>query len=259
MVYEDVPTGSPDGLMANTAAPALQASFHDSATLNGQAARRVPVGPIFAEGLTAGYRVDVWDDHTDDWRSLCRRTATYRFLDPPAVGRTVVATNRDGLVERSAVKDPKKGLLMAADLLTWDGWSLCVRRPGLVLDPAGAIGPSGQQPGGAPPPPPVHLDIATKVTPGSLPRLRFGRWYRMRARAVDLAGNSVALEDPPKDTPEATASLRYGRLSRWPRRSSSCATCRRRASPSTTSSSPPARRRRAPPPSATSCRPRSPS
>ena len=32
--------------------------------------------------------------------------------------------------------------------------------------------------------------------PGTLPRLRFGSRYRIRARAVDLAGDSLRVDDP---------------------------------------------------------------
>jgi hypothetical protein len=57
------------------------------------------------------------------------------------------------------------------------------------------------------------------VIKGSLPRLRFGSRYRIRARAVDLAGNSLHVEDPianalslimglPRD-PEGQVYLRY--------------------------------------------------
>jgi hypothetical protein len=58
-----------------------------------------------------------------------------------------------------------------------------------------------------------------RVVRGSLPQLRFGQRYRLRARAVDLAGNSLLLGDPltdllshsfalPQD-PEGFAYLRY--------------------------------------------------
>src|SRR5205814_1354672 len=46
-------------------------------------------------------------------------------------------------------------------------------------------------------PPGLHLQTVFQATPGSLPRLRYGRKYRIRARIVDLAGNSLALR--PKD------------------------------------------------------------
>src|SRR5262249_17254351 len=39
-----------------------------------------------------------------------------------------------------------------------------------------------------------QLETRFRVTPGSLPRLRYGKAYRMRARAVDLAGNSRPMD-----------------------------------------------------------------
>src|ERR1019366_6136474 len=41
---------------------------------------------------------------------------------------------------------------------------------------------------------PFKMTTAYSAMPGSLPELRFGRQYRVRARAVDLAGNSVPLK-----------------------------------------------------------------
>ena len=46
-------------------------------------------------------------------------------------------------------------------------------------------------------PPGLRLATAFHVLPGSLPRLRYGRKYWIRARVVDLAGNSLAPN--PKD------------------------------------------------------------
>ena len=37
----------------------------------------------------------------------------------------------------------------------------------------------------------LQLQIDYAATPGTLPTLRFGGTYRFRARAVDLAGNSI--------------------------------------------------------------------
>src|SRR5205085_5757382 len=46
------------------------------------------------------------------------------------------------------------------------------------------------------------LEATFKAQPGTLPRLRFGGRYRLRARAVDLAGNSL----PPGGDATATDS-----------------------------------------------------
>ncbi|MBV8777352.1 MAG: hypothetical protein JO258_09170, partial [Alphaproteobacteria bacterium] len=50
---------------------------------------------------------------------------------------------------------------------------------------------------------PFKMVASFAVATGSLPQLRFGVHYRLRARAVDLAGNSVALPAP---TPDAMAA-----------------------------------------------------
>lgn len=49
------------------------------------------------------------------------------------------------------------------------------------------------------PDPYSNLQTEFFVPPGSLPRLRFGRTYRMRARIVDIAGNSIRTDEIPED------------------------------------------------------------
>ena len=74
----------------------------------------------------------------------------------------------------------------------WDGWSLVAKRPGQAI-----VDNAGDDVGTVDPEPPADFPLVTtfQPTPGSLPRLRFGRTYRFRARAVDLAGNSVPERD----------------------------------------------------------------
>ena len=51
------------------------------------------------------------------------------------------------------------------------------------------------------------LTTEFQATLGTLPRLRYGRRYRFRVRAVDLAGNSVPDKDVvPSHVTEATRS-----------------------------------------------------
>src|SRR5262249_18608600 len=54
--------------------------------------------------------------------------------------------------------------------------------------------------------------IRYAVTPGTLPRLRYGTDYRVRARAVDLAGNRAPFGDPTAPDPHATAPVTYARF-----------------------------------------------
>ena len=57
----------------------------------------------------------------------------------------------------------------------------------------------------------IGLDTKFKVLGGSLPRLRFGHRYRLRARIVDIAGNSRLFEED-LDTTGATAFEPYLRF-----------------------------------------------
>ena len=80
----------------------------------------------------------------------------------------------------------------------WDGWSLAVPVPSPL---AGERRPS-----------PTALDWTFAVVP-PLPRLRFGRSYRLRARAADLAGTGLTLVDlAGAPAAEVTELLPYGRV-----------------------------------------------
>jgi hypothetical protein len=138
--------------------------------------------PLNADQLTRGYRVDVHEVDKGRWRSLCRRKVRYHcdgWAWPSADGEL----EDEGVIEPTAHVDEhaaRTTLRATEDLVEWDGWSLVVPRPDHAAgqhDPA-----SGCQA-------PLKTDIA--VAPGSLQPQRFGRCYQFRARAVDLAGNSL--------------------------------------------------------------------
>ena len=75
----------------------------------------------------------------------------------------------------------------------WDGWSLVAKRPGQTIIGNNVGTPDVENP--------TDIPLITQFTPapGTLPRLRFGRTYRFRARAVDLAGNSISRDDLVRD------------------------------------------------------------
>ena len=94
-------------------------------------------------------------------------------------------------------RDADKDLYVHEVIARWAGWSLSVPFPAKSLsrygDPEKAVPPDGDDPD-------YRTDEALtafkvratyKVVAGTLPRLRFGSRYRIRARAVDLAGNSL--------------------------------------------------------------------
>ena len=202
---------------------ALESRFTANAAKN-QAAEALFQGQaaqppnLWAEDLVRGFRVDAWDRTTARWLSLCRRAATYD-LGPGELEITPepVEDGEEGTVRLAATTSPDPAsnpdlVWLHEALVAWPGWSLAAPPPGRTirtddtLDPPVADG-EAEVPAGIP------LVTRFAALPASLPRLRFGREYWLRARVVDLAGNSL----PPREDdfgPEAPAQrarpyLRY--------------------------------------------------
>jgi hypothetical protein len=157
---------------------------------------------LFAEDVTRGFRIDIWDN---TWHSLCERIGRYEFQ---ASGITLDNISDEGYVSLGVTEAADKSLpdlYLPEAVLRWSGWSLCVPRPGTRLN-------ADNQPEAHEPDPdtPFKLVTSFRVPAGSLPRLRFGRHYRMRARVVDLAGNGPTLDDA-ADQP-ATSTRTYLRF-----------------------------------------------
>ncbi len=160
----------------------------------------LPGDEYYAEDLVLGYRIDVWDDKSNKWHSLCRRLGTYEFLDgpltlpePDPVPGSGAGLEDEGFVQLS-VTEPLSAtgprvLRVHESLFTWNGWSLCAPRPGQPIPNREATEPHPDQPDN----PATRFKLKTTFVakPRSLPRLRFGYTYQLRARVVDLAGNSV--------------------------------------------------------------------
>jgi hypothetical protein len=165
-----------------------------------------PSRPLYTEDLVRGYRLDVWDSHATKWHSLHQRNGTYSIAD-----LTVGPHSDEGFVQLAAVQPDKAAQPQTNDLYLheavarWAGWSLSAGQPGKHLsryaDPDKAIPPNEDTPEYRENEPvtPFKMKVEYKVVPGSLPALRFGHSYRFRARAVDLAGNSLAPNDPIAD------------------------------------------------------------
>ena len=145
---------------------------------------------LHVEDLVRGYRFDVRDSADSVWRSLHARVGTCTFPDHPA-GPTTLDVTDEGALQLTATQpyrqdglDPDTELYVSESLVQWDGWSLAASRPGRTATDAGpAVVPAGLRPGDP------QLVVSFRAAPRSLPRLRFGRSYRLRARVVDLAGN----------------------------------------------------------------------
>jgi hypothetical protein len=168
--------------------------------------------PFFAEDLIRGYRLDVWDSTTDAWHSLHLRQADYAAGDA-----RLDADVEEGFVQLAATQ-PAPGAEPESDdlylheaIARWAGWSLAVEMPGKHLsryaDPDLAVPPDTDDPKFRVNEAKTPCNLATEfhAVPNSLPRLRFGRRYRFRARAVDLAGDGLELDEPIVD--ELSAAL----------------------------------------------------
>lgn len=159
---------------------------------------------LYADDVTRGYRVDVL--FRGSWQSLCRRQMTY--VVSSATGSDSIPLSGlpadEGYVKAasgsSTLKDPPgspggaQDLYVHEGLFGWDNWSLVVPRPGRTVthdrfeaDATKAFGHREIQPN-----PDYPIEYDAKVVGYSLPALRFGEPYQLRARAVDLAGNGHA-------------------------------------------------------------------
>ncbi|MGI8573778.1 MAG: hypothetical protein ACR2MA_00220 [Egibacteraceae bacterium] len=177
----------------------LQQRFGRSLQLNGALEAGVP--PVFhAEDLTRGYRLDIRDSTAQRWLSAHERVATYEVAD---FAPTIDAVRDEGAFQVSLAEpptpfggqpDPNAEVYVHEALVSWDGWSLAAARPGksISADPrAPAEGEPDTQPQRVVNEPltTMGLSVQTRARAGTLPRLRFGRAYRVRVRTVDLAGN----------------------------------------------------------------------
>ena len=180
---------------------------------------------FYAENWIRGYRADVFDEAKQQWYSLCRRIGRYRFQQNPATDIVYGANAEEdeGYLKvssaSSAPDDSTEDLYLHEALFQWDGWSVVAEHPGKpIVTPEHSNQIDGgdpkryEQPGRVKQTPPAEFQLETFFVPkpGSLPLLRYGRAYRLRARSVDMAGNSV---DPAStDTAHATAPHTFRRF-----------------------------------------------
>lgn len=160
--------------------------------------------PFYAEDLVRGYRLDVWQSRTNDWHSLHRRSGKYLIGEN---GISFDTEDEEGFFQLAATQ-PAPGATADKDLYVhevvarWAGWSLSVPFPGKALSRYGkaedAIPPDSDDPRFRTDEAltPFKVRATYSAARGSLPQLRFGARYRMRARAVDLAGNGLLVGDP---------------------------------------------------------------
>ncbi len=175
---------------------------------------------LWAEDIVRGYRVDIWDAHTRRWRSLCRRVANYELGSDGRIQISPRAGEEEATVQLAATRSPdptynRDVLYLHDSMVAWTGWSLAAPQPGKAVGNDIDKGPDGKPQFTEEAGTISGLDFKStfNVVSGSLPRLRYGRRYALRARAVDLAGNSLLPRDenigPEDPEREAQPFLRF--------------------------------------------------
>ncbi|QJU59297.1 hypothetical protein HL653_17395 [Sphingomonas sp. AP4-R1] len=152
---------------------------------------------FFAEDLVRGYRIDIRPTSSGHWRSLHQRDGAYAIGD----GAAAFFTSDEGAIQ-PAMTHPDAAAGNALDaaatnhvsesLFLWQGWSLSAPRPGNRLADPTSAAPEGLAPADETGP---ALTATFSATRGTLPRLRFGETYHLRARLVDLAGNGLSTDE----------------------------------------------------------------
>jgi hypothetical protein len=200
-------------IATNRAQEVLRGIADNTAMQQAEAANTALPRALNARDLARGWRLDIWSSLTRRWYSLHRRDGTYRFGPDGGVvlrtrdeeGFTQLAVTQpaadpqrphDPVAAANGVPQPDGDLYVHERVARWSGWSLSAPRPGRPLnrspDPTQA---TADDPTANEPVTPFKMRTDFAARPGSLPRLRFGATYRVRARAVDLAGNSPGLGD----------------------------------------------------------------
>ncbi|MDD8020540.1 MAG: hypothetical protein PHU81_05050 [Acidobacteriota bacterium] len=177
------------GVIRNDQAKNIAEVLVKAKELNDDLVRKKEI-TLYAEDLVQGYRIDVWDEKSRKWHSLCQRKGTYRFV---RIDKEITIDD-EGFISPAftqSADESSDDIFAHESLFHWDGWSLVVPRPGKTIDPNDEPKAIENQALTD-----FKLETKFKPVPGSLPKLRYGVGYRLRARTVDLAGNSQPLENP---------------------------------------------------------------
>lgn len=144
---------------------------------------------LFADDLVLGYRIDILPqlgpDESQSWFSLHTRSASYTVDGKPIGAEKFV---EEGHIKPHAAVLDAGGLRTDQIVARWMGWSLAVPRPSVGNMP-GVPKPAAAQLI------PYQFTADFSEVPDTLPELRFGTAYQMRARVVDVAGGGLDLDD----------------------------------------------------------------
>lgn len=182
-------------LMRRDRAIRVHGTFGRAAFRNAQLESGTDVDTLYAEDLTRGFAVDVWDSLSGAWHSLFRRVGEYRLLrDGSRLSIEDEGFSQTAMTEEApaAAAAAPADVRLHETVWAWNGWSLAAPRPGkAILSGSGSAAAPERVTNDAQTA--LPLEVSFRAAPRSLPRLRYGARYRMRARSVDLAGNAVPL------------------------------------------------------------------
>jgi hypothetical protein len=165
------------------------------------------VTQFHAEELVRGYRIDVRrfplaiQSFTEgsgaaEWKSLHQRRGTYRFGGNEPGPITLSNIDDEGYVQPVLTQAATPGadgvdtIYVPESLCRWPGWSLSAPPPATPFDTGDTLAPMTPAAQNLP-----AVDVQFEPARGSLPYLRFGNYYQLRARTVDLAGNSLSVSE----------------------------------------------------------------
>lgn len=183
----------------------------------------VPTEFLYADDLVFGYRLDIaYDDKPDTWYSLHKRKMSYAFAPVGQPEQPVVLDPGDeldeGCIHLSLTEDEEDGDEKKVNevIARWEGWSLSVPRIGKGINNEGAEVSSDDEEKKKyklDKETPFRLQVDIKPAPKSLPRLRFGKKYRIKVRTVDIAGNGMPHDVQPENTAQTIRSgIEYRRF-----------------------------------------------
>jgi hypothetical protein len=165
---------------------------------------------LFADDVARGFRWDV--QYKGQWFSLMRRRGAYTIGgNPPIVqpepdeGYVKAVSASSDAPDPGAPPPPpmaqQPDLYVHETVVGWHNWSLAARPFGKTIVPVTtpdkhqeeSVQHQGNDPAAG-----FNVGQEFKPEEQSLPPLRFGETYRVRARVVDLAGNSLGPPPSPK-------------------------------------------------------------
>ncbi|MGB7979404.1 MAG: hypothetical protein WCF36_01255 [Candidatus Nanopelagicales bacterium] len=145
--------------------------------------------------LVIGHRIDV-SLPGKPFRSLHQRVSANGYLFPRDPALKVSPDPDENWVSTTLGTETTNTITQQRArpvLHRWSGWSAAAPPAGNVLDPL--TGEAVETKQSAPAPGPVQFTVDYQVQPGTLPRLRYGSQYWLRARQVDISGVSRDVTD----------------------------------------------------------------